>query len=197
VPQPAAEETATQADAAEPPETATEPDILRPASAAADRTATDLDPAAFDAAVDEVAEELEFVGFRRPAPAEDPEPTWTEHWSLVDALDTEEDTEPTATDVGELAELEKAVTDLAEQVEADPLQEEPEADRTATDVAGLSALKDAVSDLADRVDAGDLDEDTPEEEEEPKDVTHSQIDVIRKHFGKRPAAQPSDETEAD
>jgi uncharacterized membrane protein len=205
-----ADATATQAEApAEPPETSTdvggEPGPPRPAEAKADATATDVDPFALEAVVEDVADELEFVGFRRPAPAEEPAPTWTDHWSLVDALDAaspDEDVEPTATDVGELAALEAAVDDLAAQVEADPLQEKSEADATATDVAGLAALKDAVSNLADQVDAGALDGEAPEaeneeEDEEREDAAHAQLDAILRRFRKAPAVDPDDETEAD
>jgi len=236
---------------AAPPETATdaagELEITRPTAAESDATATEVDPSALDAAADDAAEELEFVGFGRRAPRADTEATATEVGSSLDdlaeeiddALDEvapEADTEATATDVGELSALEAAVDDLAAQaeadlsheepdeeatetdvgelsaleaavedlaaqVEADPLQEEPEADATATDVAGLSALNEAVDDLAAEVDADRLDEEAEgadeEPEEEPKDTAHSQIDIVRPHFGKRPAREPSDETEAE
>jgi hypothetical protein len=192
-----------------PPETATdvagEPGITRPAGddsdlsrhsaegAKADATATDVDPAALDAVVDEIEDELEFVGFGPRTPKVADGATETDLGSYLDVVPSEEgaEEEATATDVGELSELEAAVADLAAQVEADPLHEEDEAVATATDVGSLSSLKKAVDALAADVDAGGLDEEAEadeEAEEEPEDEpeTPSQLRV-----------DPSDETEAD
>ena len=191
--------------------------------AEADSTATEIDPDAFDAVVDEIEDELEFVGFGPRAPQVDSGATETDLGSYPDALPPEAETEAeaTATDVGELSELEAAVADLAAQVEADPLHGETdtdaeadlsaearsaEEDATATDVGNLSTLKKAMDTLADEVDTGQLDEEAEDQadgeseaepEDEPEDITHSQLDIVRPQSGQRPAAEPSDETEAD
>ncbi|MHC4136599.1 MAG: hypothetical protein ACYS0K_16695, partial [Planctomycetota bacterium] len=204
---------ATEAEPAPaaPLETATdvagEPGIKGPAGTESDATATEVDPSAFEAAsADDIADDLEFVGFDRPAPKVDAGATETDLGSSseddLDVASPVADTEATATDVGELSALEAAVADLAAQVGADPLHEEADAEATATDVAGLAALKEAVADLTEEVDAGGLDEEADdradeETEEEPQDITHSQLDIVRRRLGKRPAAEPSDETEAD
>jgi hypothetical protein len=191
-------------------------------SAEADSTATEVDPAAFDAVVNETEDELEFVGFGPRTPKVDAGATETDLGSYLDVLppEAEEDLsavarsaeedlsavarsaeeDATATDVGELSELEAAVADLAAQVEADPLHEVADAaDATATDVGNLSTLKKAVEALADEVDTGQPDEEAEDQadeepEDEPDDITHSQLDIVR---GDTRRVDPADETEAD